>query len=152
MCAACSCSCISLSRATPPGRSRYQASEFSTELPTHTTGALWPTVVHTVASPTLRSKPALISLWYPVQYQREMREGGPDRMWTARGGRRLQNTRRKGGRGDGIVLTRKAYSNFSSAPCESDTRVLSQTMERESVRCSGAATATLSCCLLARLK
>jgi len=41
MCAACFCPCISLSRATPPGRSRYQTSEFPatsefpTELPTH---------------------------------------------------------------------------------------------------------------------
>ena len=41
MCAACFCSCISQSRATPLGRSRYQTSElpttseFPTELPTH---------------------------------------------------------------------------------------------------------------------
>ena len=40
MCASCLCSCIFQSRATPPGRSRYQTSEFSTsefpaEIPTH---------------------------------------------------------------------------------------------------------------------
>jgi hypothetical protein len=41
MCAACLCSCISLSRATPLGQSRYQtsgfptSSEFPTELPSH---------------------------------------------------------------------------------------------------------------------
>jgi len=42
MCAACFCPCVSLSRATPLGRSRYQTSEFlntpefPTELPTYT--------------------------------------------------------------------------------------------------------------------
>ena len=36
MCAACLCPCISLARATPLGRSRYQTSEFPTELPTST--------------------------------------------------------------------------------------------------------------------
>jgi len=36
MCASCFCLCISLSRATPLGRSRYQTSEFPTEVPTHT--------------------------------------------------------------------------------------------------------------------
>ena len=36
MCAACFWSCISLSCATPLGRSRYQTSEFPIELPTHT--------------------------------------------------------------------------------------------------------------------
>ena len=41
LCAACFCPCISLSRATPSGRARYQTSEFltrsefPTELPTH---------------------------------------------------------------------------------------------------------------------
>jgi hypothetical protein len=41
MCASCLCSCIFQSRATPPGRSRYQTSEFPstsefpTEIPTH---------------------------------------------------------------------------------------------------------------------
>ena len=36
MCAACFCPCISLSLATPLGRSRYQTSEFPTKSPTHT--------------------------------------------------------------------------------------------------------------------
>ena len=45
MCAACFSSCMSLARATPLGRSRYQTSgfpttsEFPTELPTHTSAA-----------------------------------------------------------------------------------------------------------------
>ena len=41
MCAACCCPCMTLSRATPLGRSRYPTSQFPTISPTHTPQTLY---------------------------------------------------------------------------------------------------------------